>query len=341
MSVINQMLRELDARVAPTLAPDAHVPADTQPPRKRLGLWLSLGLSLFVAVSGLYWALSQTQSPVVVSSQQAEKRALPRLDVHPAPSVSPMHLPRVIAPVDRPHTETVTTPRHVQVQAGKTQLPVTERQVGRLAVELAPPATLPTNTGVSKILVDTPEIDASQMFDAAENARRAGNYATALVLYRQALARSPMQAQTRLRLASLLRELGQPSEALLVLEDGHALRAQPVLAIAAGRLLVDLGRREDALDWLKRGRESAQPADFALMGALYAQSQRHEEAVMAYQRALAVDASQGGWFLGLGVSLEASGHRDEARIAYRRALERGTFKPDVEKFLRDKLDASG
>jgi MSHA biogenesis protein MshN len=112
------------------------------------------------------------------------------------------------------------------------------------------------------------------------------------------------------------------------------------LAIAIGRMLADQGQRKEALDWLARGQGGLRPADHALMGALLSQMQRHEEASQAYQRALAADPSQGGWLLGQGLALEAQGRVEEARIAYRHALERGQFKPEVTRFLRERSDTS-
>ncbi len=72
------------------------------------------------------------------------------------------------------------------------------------------------------------------------------------------------------------------------------------------------------------------------MGALLSQENRHEEASLAYQRALAAEPDQGGWLLGLGLALEAQGRVEEARMTYRNALERGQFKPEVMRFLRER-----
>jgi MSHA biogenesis protein MshN len=95
------------------------------------------------------------------------------------------------------------------------------------------------------------------------------------------------------------------------------------------------------LIWLERGRKGLRPADQALMGALLSKTLRYAEAVQAYQRALASDPNQGGWSLGLGLALESLGRVDEAKVAYRNALDKGEFKPEVVKYLLNKIDANG
>jgi len=199
------------------------------------------------------------------------------------------------------------------------------------------PVVAPRDSAVVKKLTElSPEAEAQQHYDDAQTLRRAGKLDAAMARYRQVLERNPGMTSARIQLARLLQERGQADAALSLLKAGYEQRAEDGLAVAAGRLLADLGQRDEALDWLTRGQTGLRPADHALMGALLSQAQRHEEASRAYQRALAADPGQGGWLLGLGLALEAQGLTEEARVAYRNALERGQFKPEVIRFLRER-----
>jgi MSHA biogenesis protein MshN len=193
---------------------------------------------------------------------------------------------------------------------------------------------------VKKMTELSAEAEAQQHYDDAQVLRRAGKSDAAIDKYRQALERNPGMTSARVQLAGLLREKGRADAALSLLQAGYELRADDALAIAAGRLLADLGQREAALDWLQRGQAGLRPADHALAGALLSQAHRPEEASRAYQRALAADPGQGGWLLGLGLALEAQGRHEEARTAYRNALDRGQFKPEVMQFLRERTGLS-
>jgi len=333
MSVVNQMLRELDARDRSGTAQASSVPLAEQPTRKRTSLGIA-GLILLVAAGAGYWASRPAPDSAVADAR-------PVVPTDRTPTLAPVVHPAVEAVQDRAPATPVEAAPVRNIPAAPVASATDLARLTQPPPAVVPPRPVPeispeTQTSISLALVNAPEVEAQRLIDEAAAARRAGNIEAALVLYRQALAKAPTMSQTRLALAALLRDIGRDSEAIGVLENGYALRAQPALAVAAGRLLADLGRREEALDWLVRGYESARPVDFALMGALYAQVQRHEEAVAAYRRALAADASQAGWLLGLGLSLEALGRRDEAQGAYRAALARGTFGPEVETFLRDR-----
>ena len=352
MSVINQMLRELDARGgAASNAPEVPIRAPVN--KRDSGKLVAAGL-LLAAVAGVgYWAVMGTSDQQLPPAPVLLGQALQ--DASPAPHVvAPLVEHRVSPPaLPAPRVEAVQAPEKQQpsatpliqmapsVSVDPSQPPVKAepaiQQVAALPVQAqAEPANTSKSTVIKKMTELSPETEAQQFYEDAQTLRRAGKPEAAVGKYRQALARDPGMRPARLQLAGLLQVSGQLDEALQVLKTGYEQQPNDTLAIAAGRMLADQGQRDEALNWLVRGRAGLRPADFALMGALLSQLQRFDESVKAYQRALAADPNQGGWLLGLGLALESLGRMDEARAAYRKALERGEFKPDVIEFLQKK-----
>jgi MSHA biogenesis protein MshN len=354
MSVINQMLRELDARGG--VASDTpEVPMRAPVNKSDYGKLVKVGLLLAMAAGIGYWA-------VMGKSDQS----LP-----PSAPIVPAQVRQGAAPVShvaKPSTEHSAPPPAIPasrvevVQASEKQsLPAVHlnKRDKSLSVDSSPPpakaepaiqpaaavpiqalagpADLQKSTVIKKMAELSPEEEAQQLYEEAQSLSRAGKSEAAVEKYRQALARDPGLRPARLQLAWLLQRRGQVDEGLQVLRTGYERQPNDVLAIATGRMLADQGQREEALGWLVRGGAGLRPADFALMGALLSQLLRYDEAVKAYQHALAVDPGQGGWWLGLGLALESLGRLDEARAAYRRALEQGEFKPEVIEFLQKKI----
>ena len=352
MSVINQMLRELDARGgAANEAPEVaiHVPVN----RRDSGKLVAAGLLLAIASGVGYWVVTgrsdQQLPPAPLLPAQGRLDAAPAPhavvppvvhkvlpSVLPAPRVEAGHAPEKQQPSAIPLIQMATSLSVDPSQPSVKAEPAIQQGVALPVQAHAEPADTNKSAVIKKMTELSPEAEAQQFYEDAQTLRRAGKPEAAVGKYRQALARDPGMRPARLQLAGLLQESGQIDEALQVLKTGYEQQPNDTLAIAAGRMLADQEQRDEALNWLVRGRAGLRPADFALMGALLSQLQRFDESVKAYQRALAADPNQGGWLLGLGLALESLGRMDEARAAYRKALERGEFKPDVIEFLQKK-----
>ncbi len=360
MSIINQMLRDLDARGAtsneqPATAHYA-LPKRNGPSTRMVATLLVLALAGGLAG---YILLSDTpdkeSSPAVVAAVQPRVTspglvAAPKpLPVLPAPPVPVEEYDRPSAPLVEPVANPAPAPAELKplvtpaVQVARPLVAPQQPAIQAIrgtpvpAPALAPASVTAEPSVVKKMAELTPEMEARQLHDDAQALRRAGKIEAAMSKYRLALERQPGMRSARIQLARLVQDSGQPDAAFSLLKAGYDQKPDDGLAIAAGRLLADQGRREEALNWLERGRDGLRPADHALMGALQSQTLRYEAAVKSYQRALAADPNQGGWLLGLGLAQEAMGRIEDAHVTYRNALDRGEFKPDVVKFLRQKL----
>ena len=344
MSVINQMLRELDARG--NAAADVPVTPIRPSGANRRPAWRALGWAGLAAAGAgaIYWMLAGIPA---AEAPQEDVSARAQPDIPPTAPVVPANQP-VLQPADAAiGPSAAEPPPQARVPAVDS---AQEPAMPSFPVPSAPAVATPqadqvprqSAPAVVKSMAElSPEAEAQHHYDDAQVLRRVGKADAAIGKYRLALERNPAMAAARLQLARLLQEQGRAEAALALLKSGFELRPDDGLAIATGRLLVDLGQRDAALDWLRRGQAGLRAADHALMGALLAQAHRYEEASRAYQRALAADPGQGGWLLGLGLSLEAQGRADEARAAFRSALDHGQFKPEVTQFLRERSGYAG
>ena len=347
MSIINQMLRDLDARgaiLSDSPQVDSRVPLNTSRPALRkaallLPLLLAGGIAGYLALSD---AMNERKPAAVAVTAKREPVSVPVVDVPPPMLDEPL-------PVPDPSPATLVSAPEREPLAKKLPFIASGKMSRSLvtpksAVQDTPVVRGPAQTEpavVKKMAEISPESEAQQLYDEAQSLRRSGKIDAAMDKYRLALERNPGMRNVRIQLARLMQEGGQANAALSLLKAGYDQQADGNLAIETGRLSADLGRRDEALIWLERGRDNLRPTDHALMGALLAQSRRYEDAVKAYQRALAADPGQGGWLLGLGLALESQGRTDEAKMAYRNALERGEFKPEVVKFLQQKIGVPG
>lgn len=382
MSVINQMLRELDARRAPAAVVERVPPSPavaavrTGPGKRRVGAGLALIGAAFLAGAAL-WGGNAPRPATLVHSPATERGTgaaqVPRA-MTPQPA-APIAVPASPAHSARPRTLSMDQNFGGRAGVPETTSAAPPGQDGAAAPPRIAPlaATFRANPGVAlarpseakedrreenardepplpgpdrqaaatvrKTASVGPEAEARALLDQARQARDSGDDAAARALTGRALARAPDFLAARLALAASMHEAGETDAALAVLEAGYARRPQPALAVAAGRMQADRGRESEALVWLARGGTELRPADHAMMGALSLRARRHAEAIGAYRRALAGDPRQGGWLLGLGLAYEEAGRAEEARNAYRAALEQGGFKPEVVEFLQQKVQA--
>lgn len=349
MSLINDMLRDLDARrqasggldalalqgVGPSLA--------THTPVLPLGrLLLLIGLAVGVAAGGLYaWApgnpvVPETASPVGPSS--------PPVRVAPAPALVETASP---VPPETPAvsrgTQAVVTEAAPREAEPKAPLPAVAQQAPA-AVSRVPAASADAaSVSRTRVRTLTSTEQAQQAFEQGASALRQEQHRRAEGLLREALALQPGHSQARLALASLQLRLQRPDEALALLAAGLALEPQSVeLARLHGHLLLQQDRLQEARRVLETAAPGAgQRADFqALLGTLYQRLGDHEQAVNHYRQALGLQPDQGLWWMGLGVSLEQTHQGSAARDAFRTALGY-PLSPALQQYIQGRLTALG
>ena len=201
-------------------------------------------------------------------------------------------------------------------------------------------AAVRASAGAPPMKQVSPEQRADAEFRQAVAAMQQGHSADAIAGYRAVLRLDAGHDEARQALVALLLESKQGAEAERVLQE--RLNARPGhtgFAMLLARLQVEHGALEQALATLEKSLPYADAqADYqAFFAALLQRRNRHKEAITHYQIALQLAPDNGVWLMGYGISLQAVQRNEDARNAFRRALESGTLTPELQVFVQQKL----
>jgi MSHA biogenesis protein MshN len=340
MSLVNKMLRDLDARRASdddrAALPAAVTPlAARQEPRRGLSwLWLGTVLVAVGLVAAAWYGGSFTRNPeapaavpALAVAEPVARAALPslRMDEELAAVpvvVSPRRPPAAVPKESERPAVDVAAPRQLVVALPKVPPEPGEVRIDK-QVRLPSPA-------------ERAEID----YRRGVLAQRQGNAENAAASYRSALEAYPEHAAARQTLAALLIEAKHFDEAEELLRKGTELasvRLASMLALA--RLKVERNQAPAALELLQKnaasGERSAEYQGF--VGALLNRAGRAPEAVEHYRAATVLAPSEGRWWAGLGIALDAAGKGPEARDAYQKAHSLPGLPADLAQHVEQRL----
>jgi Flp pilus assembly protein TadD len=366
MSVINQMLRDLEKRgampdlVAAAGTATAARPVLVQAPRparlRRSWLWASVFATAAAFVGVHSWLSYRVQQasvgPVPLGARQFASVIAPETSATnktpPAtPTVAAATVPVVAtAPVSDPAPIATPTPTH--------EGPKTRAVADRPRRVAAAPRSQPTVPSIPKAETstqpvpaeqDVPSIVARSSSDAHRDVDRAadliarGRATEAMELLVQVLNRQPTHAEARSSLAALLAEAGKREQALQVLLAGGEVDPGR-FAIPAAQLQAEMGDLRGALQTLARVPHARRNAAYeALQAGVAQRAGDHMTAIAAYRRALAQPGADAVCLVGLAVSLEATGEPLEARNAYARAAADAKVPADVRRYASERLAA--
>ncbi len=331
MSLVNDMLENLARRQARDAAAGAPVLADLRPvPSQRVALALRrAALALALVAAGAL--------PTGLWAQRRGEPDLPR-DVAAAPA-APAGLDAI--PVPASHAASLPSPPAPRAPEPEESVWLDARHAATLdLLGEPPPAPAPS---VSK--TQRPPTAAEQATRAHREALAAlerGEAETASDLLQGALALDPSHTAARRTLVVLRTRQGALAEARTLAEAGLARDPhQPGLAKLLARVLVEQGAIPEALQQLERSAPpvASDPEHHAFRAALHQRLGQHARAALLYQEALRVERGHGAWWMGLGISLEAEGRRDEARRVYRMARAAGGLAEPASRWVVERLDA--
>lgn len=359
MSLVNKMLRDLDARRVGdsdrAAFPAAVTPlAAHQEPRRGVPrLWL--GTVLVAAGLGAAAWYGMQQMPATPSVAEAPA-ALP---VPAAPAVAPTVAPSVTSAAELARAAGAALPSlrladHLSVVPGpepQRKVVATAPKAPERSADPAPPRTpvvalpkVPTAPAEGRIDKQTRLPSAAERAEIEYRrgvlAQRQGRGDDAAGSYMAALEVQPEHAAARQTLAALLIEAKRFDEAEELLRKGTELapvRLASTLALA--RLKVERNGAPAALELLLKNSASGEssPEYQGFAGALLNRAGRASEAVERYQAATRLAPNEGRWWAGLGIALDAAGKSAEAREAYQKARALPGLPADLAHHVEQRL----
>jgi len=339
MSLINQMLKDLDKRRGPVNA--AHIAAlqgmglinfnqlkwhNSLP----LASWIAAGL-LMIAVSyqlSSWWNTKPELQPALsteIAPEIAEHQQQAQLDT--ALTQEPLEIAPVAVITKVP--ESMEKPLHKAV--------VPQAEPRQEALQTASEAV---RKPVKRL---TPEQKADRLFARAQRALSRHQRKHGEQLLRQALDEFSRHVNARSQLAIIQLSKQQDDKAERLLAEGLVTDShQLALARPYAQLLAARNELVPALQTLDRaiGQRQADPETLALRAAILYRMGKHTEAASDYGQALQVQPHRALWWTGLAVVLEQSGRSMQALEAYRRAAALPLDKP-VNDYVKQRIQALG
>ncbi|HEY8855754.1 MAG TPA: tetratricopeptide repeat protein [Rugosibacter sp.] len=369
MSLVNKMLRDLDARRA-SEAERGALPAAITPlsaRRETAAPWPKRIAILLFLIAGAILAAwqwrKQPQPPVATPLLHAESAPI---ITAPAPDHSLMPPPAASVLAETSATKnTQPAASKVDVPAQKHSAPATTAPsktsptpptdgIVKASPNATPSPSLisppPPNTGNPKT-ISTPHIEkqehlpspmerAEAIYQSGREAQRAGRLEDALAQYQAALVLAPEHAAPRQALVGLLIDVQRWDAAEKVLRDGIDLPATRLAStLTLARLFVERNKIPAALDLMQQqaasGEKSAEYQGF--LAVLLNRAGRAHESAEKYQAAIRLAPNEARWWAGLGIALESDGQNAAAQNAYLKARSMPGLPPELSAYVEQKL----
>jgi len=350
MSLINQMLRDLESRntsnnTPPTLQRNVQV-TQPLPSKKSFLLW---GLLAIIVTGGTYSAYQYiktlTKTPPVIIADNIKKDPVPIAPyekILAAPNAVTDPVPKIelqpskdailqLASVAQPAPTVLPAPT-IQQKPPVQTVPAAPEIVAEPAIKKMPIASKP-----ALIESTSAKQQADLLYHQAEN--NSEDFSAAYKL-EQALKLDPRHLKARLLLAKTLHHQGQVDKTAEFLDQSLILFPDNLQFInTRAQLYLQQKKPSGALETLQRIdlTNSSNETYLSLLAATYQQLQSFDKAAKVYQKLVNVNPDKAENWLGLALSQEKLGNPKLTREAYQQALNKNTLKESITTYIKQRL----
>ncbi|MEW6997610.1 tetratricopeptide repeat protein [Colwelliaceae bacterium BS250] len=377
MSVINEMLKDLDKRKAEQSTQSNSYQANTIQAAKPnyVILILVICFTAMITATAVYLLQNNTQTntPKVDDANSikvASETEIPVIDVQPAENNTASRVvksepvvkkaEKVVSAVDL--TPTNRTPVNNNQQTNKVVArtePVITTIVAssdNVDVIAAKQQALPTqqnaipnkvdNSGNNNLTISTVDLSPEQL--SIKRLRQAKRYLKesrvdkAQALLEEAVILDPYHIEARKQLAALWFGAQYYEQAVNLLSQGLSLSPNNEdYRIMLARVYAVIAKPKKAFQVLNVLKTSPHIEYQVALANMAAQSDHHSDAVTAYQKLLAMRPNQGHWWLGMAISLDSDEQYGQAIVAYQHALKSAVLSQNSKQFAEQRLQELG
>ena len=373
MSLINQMLQDLDQRQAGEVQRALPNEVRSLPPSRRSSIlpWVIAGGSIALMTAAIYFylplAMQSGAAPVAAAVVSPPRIPTDEPPATPAagggaPIEAPVPAPATAEPMPLRLSDVLSMPqpRQSSVPQESRSAPLAKESPAVAPVPVTVPQAVPAKaaSGVAASVAskgetrDGPVHIEKTPLQATPQERAESEYRRGAALLAQGQLKSGMDAlrsclkvdgthaAARQLLLKALLEQRSYDEARELLSE--AVQLQPgryQWAMTLARLQIEKGDAAGAWQSLQASMGAgANNADYqGLAGNVLQRLGNGKDAAEHYRAALRLSPNDGRWWIGLGLALESQGNGAEARTAFQTARASGSLTPEMAAFVEQRL----
>lgn len=373
MSVINQMLKDLDKRQGEQVTDsNVAVPVTRKSSNTKLVAIIVIVI-LLVNIAGIFaWQLYAENQQLKTQAQQKQKvtnLATPKVVntavVSDTPELVTDKLENKVATAT---VDKVTEPVATEAITDANKATSNETEMNAVAPEplLAastnvvessekntPAGHSPIKEQEKEVLETKPTLTISRSqlspkmlsekkITEAERAMEVNDLAKAESLFEEVLLLIPEHETARKQLAALWYGKKAYQDAINLLSQGIAIAPQSEeMRLMSARIYFEQGRARQALNLLNPINNSQRVDLQVLIANIASEINEYKSAANAYRKLLILEPNVGRWWLGLAVSLDSQGQFKLASNAYDEAITKGNLSSNALQFARQRVAELG